>query len=78
VRVSRGGFATLRAELGGDVKKGDVVATIADPFGRVVETIRAPESGRVNTIATDPLRDPGDMVMRIVFTSDDPKCRDGC
>jgi uncharacterized protein len=78
VRVSRGGFATLRAELGGDVKKGDIVATIADPFGRIVETIRAPESGRINTIATDPLRDPGDMVMRIVFTSDDPKCREGC
>lgn len=78
VRASRGGFATVHAPLGGDVAKGDVVATIADPFGRVVETIRAPVSGRVNTIATDPLRDPGDMVMRIVFRSDDPKCAEGC
>jgi uncharacterized protein len=78
VRTSRGGFTTVRAALGSDVKKGDVVATIADPFGRIVETIRAPESGRINTIATDPLRDPGDMVMRIVFLSDDPKCREGC
>jgi uncharacterized protein len=35
-------------------------------------------AGRVNTIATDPTREPGDMVVRIVWWSKDPKCKDGC
>ena len=78
VRTTRGGFATLAVALGADVEKGQTVATIADPFGRPVEVIAAPVSGRVNTIATDPLRAPGDTVLRIVWTSQDPKCREGC
>lgn len=78
VFAPRGGFATILAPLGGDVAKGDVVATIADPFGRTLARVLAPAAGRVNTVATDPLRDPGDMLLRIVVRSDDPKCRWGC
>ena len=78
VRTTRGGFATLAVALGADVEKGQMIATIADPFGRVVETIRAPVAGRVNTIATDPLREAGDMVVRIVWNSKEAKCREGC
>ena len=78
VHAMRGGFAHVVPALGSDVAKGDVIATISDPFGRVVETIRAPESGRINTVATDPLRDPGDMLMRIVFTFKGAKCAAGC
>lgn len=78
VNATRGGFATILVPLGGSVSEGQVVATIADPFGRVIETVRAPVSGRVNTLATDPLRDEGSMLMRIIFVSDDPACREGC
>ena len=78
VTATRGGFAHVLVALGGTVTKGDVVATISDAFGRVIETVRAPESGRVNTVVTDPLHDPGDMLLRIVFVSDDPACAMGC
>lgn len=69
VATSRGGYATLLVDLGNAVSKGQPVATLADPFGRIIETLAAPESGRVNSIATDPLRDPGDTVMRILYTA---------
>jgi predicted deacylase len=78
VRTTRGGYATMGVTLGQDVAKDQVIATVADPFGRVVETIRAPVAGKINTIATDPTREPGDMVVRIVWWSKDPKCKDGC
>lgn len=72
VATSRGGYATLLVDLGDDVTKGQRVATMADPFGRIIETLTAPESGRVSTIATDPLRDPGDSLMRILYTAQTP------
>ncbi len=78
VRVTRGGYVTRLVELNEDVAKDQVVATVADPFGRVIETVRAPVAGRVNTIATDPSREPGDMVVRLVWWNDDSKCRMGC
>lgn len=72
VATSRGGYATLLVDLGDDVTKGQKVATMADPFGRIIETLTAPESGRVSTIATDPRRDPGDSLMRILYTAPTP------
>lgn len=78
VKTVRGGFARLSVPLGGDVVKGQAIATISDAFGGVTETLTAPVSGRVHTIATSPLRDPGDMVVRILFKSDDPRCTEGC
>jgi predicted deacylase len=79
--VARGntsGWMTLLVPLGAEVKKGQPLATIADAFGTVIETVVAPESGRINTIATDPRRDAGDMVARIVWWDPDPKCALGC
>lgn len=78
VRTTRGGYTTLAVTLGQDVDKNQLIATVADPFGRTVETIRAPVAGKINTVATDPTREPGDMVVRIVWWSKDPKCKDGC
>lgn len=72
VATSRGGYATLLVDLGDAVTTGQRVATIADPFGRIIETLTAPKSGRVSTIATDPLRDPGDVLMRILYTAPPP------
>lgn len=69
VATSRGGYATLLVDLGDQVSKGQRVATVADPFGRIIETLTAPAQGRVSTIATDPLRDPGDTLMRILYTA---------
>ena len=78
VRTGHAGWMTLLAPLGSAVVKGEPLATIADAFGRTVETVIAPENGRINTIATDPRRDAGDMVARIVWWDPDPKCALGC
>lgn len=78
VRTVRGGYVTRLVELNEDVAKDQAVATVADPFGRIIETVRAPVAGRVNTVATDPSREGGDMVVRLVWWSTDPKCKDGC
>ena len=78
VRTAHAGWMTLLAPLGSDVTKGQPIASIADSFGRVVETVIASETGRINTIATDPRRDAGDMVVRIVWWDADPKCALGC
>ena len=78
VRTTRGGYVTRLVGLNEDVAKDQPVATVADPFGRIVETVRAPVAGRVNTVATDPTREAGDMVVRLVWWSNDPKCAAGC
>ena len=79
VRTPRGGIARLLVSLGASVEKGQPVATVSDAFGLNPVTLTAPVAGRVNTIATNPLREPGAMVMRIVYQSDDPGCRaKGC
>lgn len=69
VAATRGGYATLLVRLGDAVAKGQPVAVISDAFGRIIERLAAPESGRVNSIATDPTRDPGDTLMRILYTA---------
>lgn len=78
VRSPAAGFARLKVALGAPVAKGQAIATIHDAFGRPIGTATAPVAGRVNTIATDPRRALGDMLVRIVFWNDDPKCRLGC
>lgn len=78
VRAPQSGFAVLAVRLNSDVAKGDEVAILSDAFGRVIDRITAPISGRISTIATDPRRDRGDMLVRIITNSDDPKCAMGC
>jgi hypothetical protein len=42
------------------------VATIADPFGRVVATLTSPIAGRVSSLATAPTREIGDLLVRVL------------
>jgi len=78
VRAPRSGFAVLAVPLNSDVAKGDEIAILSDAFGRVTDRITAPVSGRISTIFTDPRRGQGDMIVRIITSSDDPKCAMGC
>ncbi len=78
VRAPRAGFAHLLAPLGSDVVKGQVIATMSDAFGRETDRIVAPVSGRISTSFTDPRRERGGMIVRIIYMSDDPKCAAGC
>lgn len=78
VRAPRAGLATLLTPLGSDVREGQQIAAIVDAFGRRIATVTAPVSGRISTIFTDPRRERGDMIVRIIHNSDDPKCAMGC
>ncbi|MBC7521535.1 MAG: succinylglutamate desuccinylase/aspartoacylase family protein [Sandarakinorhabdus sp.] len=78
VRAPRAGFAHLLAPLGSDVEKGQVIAVMSDAFGRETDRITAPVAGRISTIFTDPRRERGGMIVRIILMSDDPKCALGC
>ena len=78
VRAPRAGFATLLTPLGTDVTQGQVIAVMTDAFGRRTETIVAPVTGRISTSFTDPRRERGSMIVRIIHNSNDPKCAMGC
>jgi len=78
VSAPRAGFAHLLVPLGSMVAKGQPIATISDAFGQVTDTITAPVGGRINTSFTDPRRERGGMIVRIVYWSDDAKCAEGC
>jgi hypothetical protein len=78
VRAPRGGWATLLTPLGSRVEKGQTVATMADAFGRVTDTLLAPESGVIAAAFTDPRRERDGMIVRIIHTRDEPECAFGC
>lgn len=78
VRSPHGGWMTLHVRLNDMVKRDQPVATITDAFGRVRTTLTAPQAGQIVSIATDPRRDIGNMVVRIGWWDPDPKCAAGC
>lgn len=78
VRAPRGGWATLLTPLGTRVEKGQLVATMADAFGRVTDTLAAPESGVIAAALTDPRLERDGTIVRIIHMSDDPACEFGC
>ena len=76
---ARGGYGRIMTPVGSVVTRGQVVATISDPFGRIVYTALAPMDGRVLSAATAPTREVGGLLVRILGWSDDPKCQaKGC
>ena len=65
VRAHRGGLMHLRVQLNEDVVKGQVVATITNLFGEVVEEITAPFEGPIVRIATFPIVSAGERVVQL-------------
>jgi predicted deacylase len=78
VRAPRGGWAKLLVPLGAKVTAGQPVATMADAFGRVTDTLLASETGVVAAAFTDPRRERGGMIVRIIHWKEDPDCALGC
>lgn len=66
VYTIEGGFAHIAVGLLDTVAKGDHVATIVDPLGREIRRYHAPHDGRVLSVSTDPLREAGAMLVRIL------------
>lgn len=71
VVTQHGGVAEVHVVVGAEVGEGDPVATMRDSFGRVVERAHAPVMGRVIAVATDPLREPGSVLVRILVAADE-------
>ena len=65
VRARRGGLLHRRVELNEDVAQGQVLATINDVFGEVVEEIQAPIAGPVVRAATFPIVSTGEGIIRL-------------
>lgn len=61
-----GGFVEMRVGLLDKVFKGDVLARQYDAFGQIREIYKAPESGYILAVATDPLREPGSLIARVI------------
>ncbi|HWR95743.1 MAG TPA: succinylglutamate desuccinylase/aspartoacylase family protein [Arenimonas sp.] len=78
IRASQGGFAEILAVLNSDVKTGQLLAVQRNGFGDIVARYTAPFDGRVASIATDPLREPGSLLVRLIRVNAEPSCKDGC
>jgi len=78
VRAPRAGWARLLVPLGGQVEKGQPVASLADAFGRTTEILTAPETGLISSSFTDPRAERGSTLARILWFNADPACAFGC
>ena len=65
VRADHGGILDMDVSPGDLVRTGQRIATIHDPFGQHVDELKAPRSGVILSIATDPLTNPGNAVAHI-------------
>ena len=67
ITAQRGGFLRVKVALGQKVKAGDQVATVSDPFGTVTATAIAPHDGQVLSVATSPIHEIGEMIVRLIY-----------
>lgn len=66
ISTDKGGIAFLKVDLLDKVEKGQVVANLNDPLGREIATYESPVDGIVIAIATDPLREEGSLLVRLI------------
>ena len=78
IRADRGGFAEVLVALNQDVKAGQLLAVQRNGFGDVTARYTAPFDARVASIGTDPLREPGSLLVRLIRINTDTACSDGC
>lgn len=78
IRASQGGFAEILVSLNQDVHAGQLVAIQRDGFGDIRARYSAPFDARVAAISTDPMREPGSLLVRLIRSNADASCSDGC
>jgi predicted deacylase len=66
VYTETGGIAVLHVALKDAVTRGQHVATLYDPFGREIKRYVAPHDGWVLAVSTDPMKEAGAMLVRIL------------
>ncbi len=67
IRARRGGIMRLQSRLGQRVAKREVLATIADAFGRYAKKIRAPQAGIIIGHTNNPLVQQGDGLFNLAM-----------
>jgi uncharacterized protein len=65
VRANSGGYTEILVDLNTDVLEGDAIAVQLDAFGDERESYFAPVTGKVLSVATSPIREPGGLLVRI-------------
>lgn len=65
IRSSRGGIADIVVRPGELIYEGDSIATISNPFGHEVSTVRSPLTGLIIGITTVPMVNPGDAICHV-------------
>jgi uncharacterized protein len=65
VRPVRGGIADILVRPGDLVYTGDEIASITNPFGREVSSVRSPLTGLIIGITTVPMVNPGDAICHV-------------
>lgn len=66
VYAEEGGIAIVQVDLLEDVQKGQLIALGYDAFGREAKRYVAPHAGKILARATDPFREAGTMLVRII------------
>lgn len=60
--ASKGGFFHPKVEVGQDLKTGDLLGTITDMYGRLIEEVRVPTDGVAIEVHQGPSLNPGTVV----------------
>lgn len=77
-KTQYGGFVERLVDVDQLVTKGQPIANVRNPFGDILETLYAPEDGRMFQSPRDPSVEPGSSVGQIAYNSTDPECEAGC
>lgn len=64
---TQGGLCEYTYKPGDLLKKGQVMGVIRNFYGDVVETILAPETGRIRIMVHNPVKNPGDAFDRVCY-----------
>jgi predicted deacylase len=65
VRANYSGLLDITTTNGSEVKKGDVLAYVNDPYGNSLNKVRAPFAGRILCVNTSPVVNQGDALFHI-------------
>lgn len=76
IRAPRSGAFRVKKKVGDKIEKGDVLATIANPFGREEEDVISHEEGVLIGSALLPLVNQGDAMFHIAVFNDSEKVSD--
>ena len=63
--MTEGVIAAWHKNVGDTVKKGDLLATISDPYGKVEHKVKAPHAGYIINVNDAPIIYQGDAIFHI-------------